>query len=111
MVVVFVAVVVVAEVVVGLVCVVVGVVVVVAVLAVAVGVVVVVAVVWRQFLAANAATVAAPWFRSARSVVLIVLGRLLTALPNDCEAFAAAPQSPELTAAPTWFRVFDSELA
>jgi hypothetical protein len=105
---------VVSVVVVGVVCVVVvGVVVVVVgvVVVVVVGVVVVVAVllvgvvvlvVWWQSLAASVLTVDAPWLRLARSVLLTVPGRLLTALLNACEAFEAAPQLPEPTAAPTW---------
>jgi hypothetical protein len=68
----------------------VGVVVVVVVLVVVVGVVVavldvgvVVVVVWWHWRDARSETVAAPWLRSARSVELIVSGRLLTAFEKD----------------------------
>jgi hypothetical protein len=90
--------------------VVVGVVVVVVELVVVVGVVVVVVelvvgvvvvVLFWQSLAARAPTVDPPWIRSARSVRLMVLGRLPTALLNACDAWDAAPQSPEPTADPT----------
>ena len=54
-----------------------------------------------QSLAARSLTVDPPWSRSARSVRLIVSGRLLTALLNACEALEAAPQFPELAADPT----------
>jgi hypothetical protein len=104
--------VVVVVVVVGVVVVVVGVVVVVVELVVVVlEVGVVVVVVWWQSLAASAPTVEPPWLRSARSVRLIVAGRLLTALLNACEAFDALPQSPALTADPTWSSWLLSELA
>jgi hypothetical protein len=62
---------------------------------------VVVAVVWWHWLEASCWTVDPPWLRLALSVLLIVLGRLVTALLNACDAFAAAPQLPEPTAALT----------
>jgi hypothetical protein len=62
---------------------------------------VLVLVVWWHCWEASAATVEPPWLRLPLSVVLIVLGRLVTALLNACEAFTAAAQLPEPTAAPT----------
>jgi hypothetical protein len=62
---------------------------------------VVVAVVWWHCWLARSRTVEPPWLRSALSVVLIVLGRLVTALLNACEAFTAAAQLPDPTADPT----------
>jgi len=63
---------------------------------------VVVVVVWRQSLEARSPMVEAPWLRLSRSVLFTVPGRLLTALLKASEALDAAPQFPELTAAPTW---------
>jgi hypothetical protein len=51
---------------------------------------VVVAVVWWHWRLARSWTVEPPWLRSALSVVLIVPGRLLTALLKACEALTAA---------------------
>jgi hypothetical protein len=59
---------------------------------------VVVAVVWWHCWLARSRTVEPPWLRSALSVLLIVLGRLVTALLNACEALTAAAQLPDPTA-------------
>jgi hypothetical protein len=77
---------------------------------VVVGVVVPVVAFW-QSLAASWPTVVPPWSRSARSVRLIVPGRLRTASLNCREADDAAPQSREFAAFPTWSSWFDNELA
>ena len=44
-----------------------------------------------QSLAASSATVLAPWLRFAESVVLIVEGRLVTALVSAADALLAGP--------------------
>lgn len=44
-----------------------------------------------QSLAASSATVLAPWLRFCESVVLIVEGRLVTALVSAADALLAAP--------------------
>jgi hypothetical protein len=62
---------------------------------------VVAAVVRWHWLAASDWIVDPPCVRLARSVLLIVLGRLVTALLNACDALTAAAQLPEPTAALT----------
>jgi hypothetical protein len=70
----------------------------------------VVVVFWQSF-AASCWTVEAPWLRSLRRVVSIVLGRALTALAKPWDAFAAAPQFWAPTAEETLFSWLESVFA